>query len=144
MEQNKIEKVKIVGWSMGANIGLEFACRKSERVESLTLLSMRQSWPEKDIAAIRSGMEENHRNFMADFYRKCFLGYRKEYAEFVRNLQEKYFAELDEKILFAGLDYLGSSVLPSQAPSGVKVKLVHGARDIIAPVSERAQLAGPR
>lgn len=142
IDQQGIGKVKIIGWSMGANIGLDFTCRHAERVHSLDLFSMRRSWPGKDINAIRQGLSESVQGFMADFYRKCFLGYRREYNIFKEQLQDNYLGQLDIDTLLMGLKYLQDFVLPDEAPQGVKVQLIHGAKDIIAPVKERVEFTG--
>lgn len=140
MDDSDIEKVNIVGWSMGANIGLDFACRNKERVASLELLSMRRQWPKDDVDAIRQGVKNDLSGFMRGFYRKCFLGYRKEYNDFTDNLQDQYLRELDIDTLLAGLDYLEQFTLPA-IPSGVEIHLIHGAKDIVAPVKERVVLS---
>jgi pimeloyl-ACP methyl ester carboxylesterase len=44
--------------------------------------------------------------------------------------------------LLGGLDYLEQFTLPAILPSGVEIHLIHGAKDIIAPVEERAVLPG--
>lgn len=142
IDQQGIGKVKITGWSMGANIGLDFTCRHAERVHSLDLFSMRRSWPGKDINAIRQGLSESVQGFMADFYRKCFLGYRREYNIFKEQLQDNYLSELDIDTLLAGLKYLQDFVPPGKAPQEVEMQLIHGAKDIIAPVKERVEFTG--
>lgn len=141
MDEHTIGKVNIVGWSMGANLGLDFACRNEERVASLDLLSMRRKWPKGDVDSIRHGISNDLCGFMRDFYRKCFLGYRKEYNKFSSDLQDEYLNELHIDTLLAGLDYLEQFTLPV-IPSGVEVRLIHGAKDIVAPVEERAVFTG--
>jgi hypothetical protein len=78
---------------------------------------------------------------MRGFYRKCFLGYRKEYNEFSSHLQDEYLNELHVDTLLSGLDYLEQFTLPV-IPSSVEVHLIHGAKDIVAPVEERAVFTG--
>jgi pimeloyl-ACP methyl ester carboxylesterase len=141
MDERTIEKVNIVGWSMGANLGLDFACRNEERVASLDLLSMRGKWPKSDVDSIRYGINNDLSDFMKSFYRKCFLGYRKEYNAFSSRLQDEYLDELHIDTLLAGLDYLEQYTLPV-IPSGVEIRLIHGAKDIIAPVEERVVAPG--
>jgi pimeloyl-ACP methyl ester carboxylesterase len=141
LDESGIEKVNIVGWSMGANIGFDFACRNAGRVASLDLLSMRRQWPKVDVDSIRQGIINDLSGFMSGFYRKCFLGYRQEYSEFSSHLQDEYLHELHIDTLLSGLDYLEQFTLPA-IPSGVEIHLIHGAKDIIAPVEERAVLPG--
>ncbi|MDH3359872.1 MAG: alpha/beta fold hydrolase, partial [Desulfobulbaceae bacterium] len=40
-----LKKIRLAGWSMGANLALEFARTHPERVDSLFLFSMRKCWP---------------------------------------------------------------------------------------------------
>jgi pimeloyl-ACP methyl ester carboxylesterase len=57
-------------------------------------------------------------------------------------LQNGYLAKLDIDTLLDGLDYLQKFVLPEKLPAGVKIRFIHGAKDIISPVKERAEFAG--
>ena len=141
IDENCIKHVHIVGWSMGANIGLEFTSENSNRVSSLGLLSMRREWPQKDVDDIRQGILDDLPGFMKDFYRKCFLGYRKQYREFGSRLQEGYLNDLDIGTLLDGLGYLEKFILPSM-PANVEIHAVHGGKDIIAPAGERYTAPG--
>ena len=141
LDEYSLGKVEIAGWSMGANIALDFACRNEERVASIELFSMRRKWPQGDVDDIRQGLREDLPGFMAGFYRKCFLGSKKEYRMFVEHLQDVYLREIDVETLYSGLDYLEQFVLP-EVLEGVEAHCIHGARDVIAPVMERPQFAG--
>ena len=141
LNQHSIEKVNVAGWSMGANIALDFTSRNEERVASLTLVSMRKQWPSVDVDSIRKGMQDDFSGFMSGFYRKCFLGYKKEYNDFANQLQNSYLKEADMTTLLAGLDYLEGFIFPD-VPFGVDIHIVHGAKDVVAPVHERPQCAG--
>ncbi|MFH1215595.1 MAG: alpha/beta hydrolase [Pseudomonadota bacterium] len=132
--------ISIVGWSMGAQLGLDFSCAHPELVDRLTLVSMRQYWPLAEIQEIRKGLEEDWRDFMRGFYRKCFLGYKKEYRQFVAVLEDDYLNRLDLKTLWSGLDYLERFRVPSPVPDAVPVSVLHGRKDVVAPVGEMVQL----
>ena len=136
-----LKKIRLAGWSMGANLALEFARTHPERVDSLFLFSMRKCWPEPEIAAIRSDLDADPVAFMKSFYRKCFMGDREGYTVFGEQLQDDYLQKLDVALLHRGLDYLQVA----QVQSGVSVNdvhLFHGRRDIIAPVADMADLPG--
>ncbi len=141
LESSGRAKVHLVGWSLGAQLALDCARRFPDRVASLQLLAMRASWPAVEIASIRAGLAAEPHAFMADFYRKCFLGYRTQYRRFLAEQQEGLLARLDPALLGRGLDYLASWRRPVTLPP-CPVVCWHGRRDVIAPVAERAALAG--
>lgn len=134
-------RVDLVGWSMGARLALQFAIEHPSMVHSLTLLALRASWPVDEIAAIRHALDADHERFLCDFYRKCFLGYRRHHALFVRSLQSDYLRQIDPAVLHRGLDYLLASPA-SQIPPALPVTLIHGGKDVVAPCAEMARLPG--
>ncbi|MDH4321813.1 MAG: methyltransferase domain-containing protein, partial [Desulfobulbaceae bacterium] len=80
--------------------------------------------------------------FMRSFYRKCFMGERAVYARFIEALQERYLAAMDLALLHRGLDYLMTAPVAGAGIGVNDVHLLHGRRDIIAPVAEMAELPG--
>lgn len=142
LHKEKVGKMAIVGWSMGAQLGLGFAAAHPGRVAALDLVAMRGSWPRQDIEVIKEGLSRDFRGFMSEFYRKCFLGYRAAYKEFTLALQDDYLQKNDRKKLVAGLDYLRHFRLPPSLPAGIPVKIIHGRKDVVAPVSNMARLPG--
>lgn len=141
LESTGTGKIHIVGWSLGAQLGLDFSLAHPNRVASLALVAMRSRWPTADIAAIREGLAEDAAGFMKGFYRKCFLGYRRPYLRFVDELEKSYLTGIDEAALAAGLDYLEGFRPPDKAP-GVPVRIIHGRKDVVAPLAERIALKG--
>ncbi|MFA6498372.1 MAG: alpha/beta hydrolase [Desulfurivibrionaceae bacterium] len=139
-EQN-LEAIQLVGWSMGASLAFDFACAFPEKVETLTLLGMRASWPPSEIVAIRLALEADPGAFLRDFYRKSLLGYKKEFRRFVVEQQEELMESLDMQALGRGLDYLAQWRLLAR---GVRCPVFcwHGRRDIIAPVAQQAIIPG--
>ena len=138
-----IRKVRIVGWSMGAMLGLEFAARHRDLVESLVLVSLRPHWPAPEIQKIRVEFSRDPEAFLKSFYRKCFLGDKKAYREFCTTLEPLYLAAIktNNERLQRGLDFLAAFKIPSRGLDGIPTRLVHGKQDIIAPVKEMAALA---
>jgi malonyl-CoA O-methyltransferase len=132
-----IKKVRVVGWSMGAMLGLEFAAGHGELLQSLILVSLRPHWPEHEIKEIRKEFFRNPKVFLENFYRKCFLGDRQAYRTFSTTLESKYLTALNKNMtrLQLGLDYLEKFRLPSSLPS-IATKMIHGKQDIVAPVAE--------
>jgi malonyl-CoA O-methyltransferase len=137
LAHHNIDRVTMAGWSMGANLALDFAGENPRIITKLHLLAMRSSWPINEITAIRQELHEAPDKFLENFYRKCFLGSRKEYKLFVGKIQDKMIAETDLAVLDAGLDYLAAYNLPEKHIPDLNITISHGEKDIIAPVSKR-------
>lgn len=143
VEQEQPGKIKLVGWSMGALLALDFAGRYPELVDELILISLRRDWPAAEVTRLHAELAKDPVLFMQDFYRKCFLGHREEGRTFSSTLARDYLDCLGPEkldLLHRGLDYLGSTGIRPAA--GPKTLLVHGSRDIIAPYTEMAELSG--
>jgi malonyl-ACP O-methyltransferase BioC len=146
LDENNIESIVLSGWSMGSYLAIDFALAFPERVSALYLLAARQSWSLAEIEQIRADLAEDPATFMRSFYRKCFLGDRNSYRKFSENLQDNYLAALNQESLKSGLDYLASYPLTDRATSlaelEIPIYLLHGAKDIIAPPTEMADIPG--
>lgn len=143
LAEHHLERIHLVGWSLGAFLAFDCACAFPQKVASLTLLGMRVSWSSAEIGAIRQGLGADPQAFLRDFYRKSLLGYKKESRRFVAEQQEALLASLDMQALGRGLDYLAQWRLPTQALQ-CPVSCWHGRRDIIAPEAEQAVISGAR
>ena len=137
IESKKAGKIRIIGWSMGAMLGLEFASKNRALVHSLVLVSLRSRWPDHEMKEIRAEFFHTPKDFLKKFYRKCFLGDKQAYREFRTNLEGAYLAALktNSKRLQLGLDYLEKFTLPGPLPT-IAIRLIHGKQDIIAPFAE--------
>ncbi len=140
LDEKKIGRIVLAGWSMGANLGLDFCRNNPDRVSKLYLLSMRAFWPDEEIRDIRADLHANPNGFMTSFYRKCFLGHKKNYLHFIEKTKNRLPVDLD--LLDAGLDYLATYRLDSRPLPTIKIKIIHGAKDIVAPVAEVPAIAG--
>jgi pimeloyl-ACP methyl ester carboxylesterase len=140
--------VILVGWSLGALFALRYAALNPARIDHLVLLSMRRIWPVEEIRAISEGFTADPARFMENFYRKCFLGHKRTWRHFSAAHLPIAFPMGDRQRLLAGLDYLEAPPQPflaSLRQSGLppdKVWLVHGGRDVIAPLEERVTVDG--
>ncbi|MFC1827044.1 alpha/beta fold hydrolase [Thermodesulfobacteriota bacterium] len=141
--QCNINKVRIIGWSMGAMLGLDFAAKHPEKVESLILVSLRSRWPDHEIKELQGEFAENPEGFLMGFYRKCFLGDKQSYRLFCKTLEPLYLTAIDMYIerLQRGLEFL-ENFKPTSPASTIPVRLIHGKQDIIAPITEMATLKG--
>ena len=143
LDMHNIKKTRIIGWSMGGMLGLDFAARHPDRVDSLLCVSLRGQWPGEEIAALKTEFAENPGAFLRSFYRKCFLGEKDLYRDFCRILEPHYLdpAVVNVAVLQCGLDFLGRFTMPALPPD-IPVRLIHGTQDIIAPVGEKPALKG--
>ena len=142
LQSRRIAEIAVVGWSMGAQLGLDFCLTHAHQVGRLDLVAMRSHWPQQELTATRTAIAADLPGYMRDFYRKCFLGYKRPYQDFVRELQDDYLCRLDMGVLAAGLDYLQNYVFPASVPDGAAVHIIHGRKDVVAPAGERPQLSG--
>ena len=143
LASNNIKPIRIIGWSMGAMLGLDFTVKYPEKVESLILVSLRSHWPEHEITELQVDFERNPEAFLKDFYRKCFLGDKYSYRNFCKTLEPLYLNAIDKNFerLQQGLEFLGKFKMPDR-PHDIPVRLIHGKQDIVAPVAEIANLKG--
>lgn len=146
LNRQKITSIVLAGWSLGAYQAIDFALLYPEKIKALYLLGLRQSWPPVEIKQLRSELLADPAKFMQTFYRKCFLGHKSDYQKFTASLEESYLARLDHQQLTAGLSYLQNFPLAARtsklAELDLPVFLLHGARDLIAPVAEMATIPG--
>ncbi len=142
LDNHKLPKINITGWSMGAHLALQCGLAMPGRVASLELYAIRKKWPEGEVEEIKGGVSSDLPGYMSGFYRKCFLGYKKCYADFVGTLQDDYLAGLDLETLLAGLDYLAGFVVPEMLPKDVPTKIIHGRKDVVTPVAEMVTFSG--
>ncbi|MEA2083568.1 MAG: malonyl-ACP O-methyltransferase BioC [Thermodesulfobacteriota bacterium] len=145
LEKKRILQIDLVGWSMGANLALDFARAYPKKVACLYLISIRREWPGSEIEQIRAELARDPAAFLISFYRKCFLGYRNAYDRFVSGFQEDSINNINISILNNGLDYLKRVRVDDvriDLLSGMEVHLIHGRRDIIAPMDQMPELSG--
>ncbi len=141
LDRTGIDRVHLVGWSLGAHLALDFGRAHPERLASLTLIAMRGHWPTAEISAIRRDLAAAPAAFLAAFYRKCLAGDKAAQRRFAASLEGEYLAGLDLGLLNRGLDYLAAT-LPQAPAAAIPLRLAHGRRDLIAPLADRAVLAG--
>ncbi|MDF1578687.1 MAG: alpha/beta fold hydrolase [Desulfobulbales bacterium] len=146
LDRHRINSVVPVGWSLGANLAIDFVLRHPEKIKALYLLGMRRSWPAEEIEKIRTDLEIDPPGFMKSFYRKCFLGHQPAYKKFSASLEKSSLAELDLEKLEAGLTYLKNFKLSDRIDKLAKLDMtiyqLHGTKDIIAPPTEIASIPG--
>lgn len=141
LKENKIARVSMLGFSMGAFVIWDMLSRYEDMIDEVYLVSARRSYSRANNETIKTILERNRRGFLRKFYGDCFSESGKGSFEiFKRDLMRDYVEGMDLKRLFEGLDYLSEHpILPRQFNS-LKVKFVHGTEDKIAPIEEVREL----
>ncbi len=134
LNDHGLKRVRILGWSMGGNIGVDFAQRHPDRVSALTLVAVRQRWHQEDIELTRQGLLDVTGRGMEKFYRKCFLGAKSDYRRFASQLLMSYTEHCDVALLDKGLTYLSGHRMPDSL--SLPVHIVQGRKDLVCPVAE--------
>lgn len=145
LDARGLARVSLFGWSLGATRALKFARLYPDRVERVLLAGLRPRFLEEEIAAEKAALMEDPQAALRRFYRRAFAGQKREFDRFTRELEPALVASLDLAELQAGLDELRQSCVQTQdlsfgAPDRHPI-LVHGKRDLIAPVGEIESVA---
>lgn len=140
LHRTAINKIELVGWSMGAMLALDFARQHPERVSRLTLVAMGARWSAQELKRLQEELAADPAGFLKGFYRKCFIGQREKAMDFAATLQPEYLAGSPEALglLQKGLSYLGRTEIRSV--DAIETRLIHGRQDIVAPLAEMAHL----
>ena len=135
--KNGLNKVSLLGWSMGGFAACDFVSRYQDRIDMCILMGMRVRYERGDIEKIKTYLRRSREGFLYKFYNDCFSSNEKEtLAWFKRNLLRTYLDQMNLDVLSEGLDYLLTAQLRLQSLCGVKIKLIHGQEDKIAPFEE--------
>lgn len=132
LDDNRIGKISILGWSMGGFLAADFASRHRDRVDELILSGVRRRYEKNGIKNIRAYLKRDKRAYLHKFYDGCLLE---------EKLKKIYLDEMDMESLMDGLDYLSRAEIAPSRLTGLKVKFIHGEEDEIAPIGEAKTLA---
>ncbi len=137
LDARQIDRVRVLGWSMGGNLAIDLALKHPQYIASLTLVAVRRSWPGDEVAVTRQGLLVPEQG-LVKFHRKCFLGAKKEYNR-VLPLLTLPEGEAELAVLDGGLAYLASYAMPKSLP--FPVKIIQGDKDVVCPQSEMVKFA---
>ncbi|MHB9037695.1 MAG: alpha/beta fold hydrolase [Armatimonadota bacterium] len=139
---NGLAPVNIIGWSLGGFIAADFAGRFPELVGRLILCGVRFRYPAEQIEATRRGVLDDRERCLRSFYRQCFLPVQKEdYQRFRDELMPCYLKEMSVERLIASLERLAGVEMNADSLSNHPICLIHGDRDVVAPVDEAIAIA---
>jgi pimeloyl-ACP methyl ester carboxylesterase len=134
LRRHRLDRIAVLGWSLGGYLGLEFARAHPQQVMegALFAVGMRERYEAELIEATRERLARNKAAYLRRFYEACFSpGEREARDWFERELRESYLDQMELEPLLAGLDYLASASL-----AGAKARFIHGRQDRIAPVRQ--------
>ena len=135
--------VTVVGWSLGGFLAAAFAREHPERVRRVVLVGIRRGYPEGDVEEVLRSLTADPGACLSGFYARCFYPSQlPAWRRFRTGLQAEYLRELDGGVLREGLSYLASARLSGGALPPCPVSIVHGEKDVVAPLAEAAGVAG--
>jgi len=142
LDQLKIGKVSVFGFSLGGFLGSEFAAKFPERISELILLGMRKCYEPKILEDIKYEIQKNSRPWLYKFYANCFSQADTQGLRWFRkNLLKEYTHNLSLNELIWGLDYLSSHAITPGSLAKIKnIRIFHGSEDLIAPISEALEI----
>ncbi|MFA5878742.1 MAG: alpha/beta fold hydrolase [Candidatus Margulisiibacteriota bacterium] len=135
LKKSNLEKISLIGFSLGGFIAFNFAKKYPKIVQNLFLISIRKQYQKKELEQILSLIKKNKNGFLIDFYKNCFYSIA-DYLKFKKTLLPQYlkipFSELAQ-----GLDYLAKNQVDLKTLANLDNTYVfHGKYDKIAPLIE--------
>ena len=141
MKERNLEKISILGWSLGGFAAADFAAKYPEKMEKLILIGVKKRYDPKDVEKIKQFIKQGKSAYLYKFYNDCFSKEdQDEHNWFKQNLQKDYIDSFDINHLINDLDYIVNRPLDLVALKDLDVFFVHGTEDKIAPVDEIIEL----
>ena len=119
IEEYRLDKVSLLGWSLGGFLACELSARNSSCVEELILVSIRKRYVTKELDEIKKLLREKKKGYLYKFYSQCFYdNERRDY--FRKKVGQKYCEEMELEFLISGLDFLAKSEIKIQELDKIK------------------------
>lgn len=142
LQKSALERISILGHSMGGFLASDFAAKYPDKISELILVGVRKRYGAGEISPIRKSIKEHSAGFMYKIYDLAFSPSEKDLlSHFKSTLLKIYIKELDRTLLNAGLDYLSAAEITAKNLERFHVRFMHGDADAIAPISEAQALA---
>lgn len=138
-----LNKISILGWSMGGYLAADFASRHQDCVNDVTLIGMRGRYGVQDIEKVKNFVMSNKNAYVYKFYSECFSSGEEERQalSFLKSsLVKIYLKSLSVDELLRGLDYLGRAYLDSAKLKNVQIRFIHGEDDKVVPLSQIVEI----
>lgn len=137
LEQNGLERIDVMGWSMGGFIAYGLLSKYRDIISEAILISVRRRYEKENIENIKTYLKKNTQAFLYKFYKDCFSPNEKEeFTWFKDNLLKEYLGLKGSDALFEGLDYLSNAEVGAMNTGNTKLKLIHGEEDRIVPIKD--------
>ena len=131
-----LEKISLLGWSLGAFLAADFSLKLPELIDELILIGVRPKYLPEELSQARILLKRDKTAYLYKFYSRCFFRPEK-LAWFKKNLMKTYFTDFELEFLLSGLDYLETAVLNLEGLKRLgKIKIIQGQNDEIAPTAE--------
>lgn len=142
LDARALNKVSLLGWSLGGFLVAEFALSHAARVNELILVSIREKFDPAVLQETRAKLKENKKAFLYKFYLEWFsVNDANELSGFKKNLLMDYAGSMKLEDLLTGLDYLVHAGIDARALSVLKkVTIFHGSLDKIMPFNEALEI----
>ncbi|MEK7867785.1 MAG: alpha/beta hydrolase [Candidatus Omnitrophota bacterium] len=143
LDEYAVEKVSLLGWSMGGFLACDFAAASPERVDELILLSVREKFEQGYLQEIAEKIRKNKRAWLHKFYLGCFSKSDFEgRSYFKKELLKDYVDGISLGELVNGLGYLSKAKIDTGALTRIKkIRIFHGESDAVAPVEEAGKIS---
>ncbi len=143
LDEYAVEKVSLLGWSMGGFLACDFAAGNPERVNELILLSIREKFEQGYLQEIAEKIRKNKRAWLYKFYLGCFSESDFEgRSYFKKELLKDYVDGISLGELVNGLGYLSKAKIDAGALTRIKkIRIFHGECDVVAPVEEAGKIS---
>jgi len=132
LTQINLNKIHLLGWSMGAYIVDEMILNNPHKISSAILISAKPSYTLTEINDVKDKLKKNRVGYLYQFYKTCFSKFEKKmWHDFKKNLLPQYLETQDLEVLMDGLDFLAKSTLHTDKYK-IPIKWIHGQYDEIA------------
>ncbi len=128
-----VEKIHVLGWSLGATVAARFARARPDLILTLCLISIMPEFSQKEMEQVMKQIRADRIKALKNFHRRCFTGQKQEYEWFVKNLQKNALDRWDTASLEKGLSFLVDNPFDADLVNDTNTIYFHGSRDIISP-----------
>jgi pimeloyl-ACP methyl ester carboxylesterase len=137
MKKFKLEKISVLGLSLGGYIAYNFAKEHPQKIDEIILVGMREKYSLQEIEKVKLYLTKNKKLYLEKFYKNCFsVSQNNDWEYFENNLLEYYLNKFSLDELLMGLDYLGKQKLEPEILKNINVTFVNGKNDVIAPIND--------
>ncbi|NQT28027.1 MAG: alpha/beta hydrolase, partial [Candidatus Omnitrophica bacterium] len=94
LEEKRIKKVSLFGWSLGGFLAAEFSIMHPKLVKELILVSIRKKYKQEEITGIKELLKKSKKGYLYRFYGQCFSK-QMSLSWFKKNLLKTYCEDFD-------------------------------------------------